>query len=72
MDFRVYCKKPRTGGSVVFPLASHHHSILIPATNNRDQALGLWSGSTHFKILDYQRTNPRAYQIVRTHTKETT
>ena len=72
MDFSVYCKKPRTGGSVVFPLPSHHHSILVPATNNRDQALGLWSGSTHSKTLDYQRTNPRAYQIVRTHTKETT
>ena len=72
MDFRVYCKKARTGGSVVFPLPSHHHSILVPATNNRDQALGLWSGSTHSKTLYYQRTNPRAYQIVRTHTKETT
>ena len=38
----------------------------------RDQALSLWSGSTDSKILDYQRTNPREYQIVRTHTKETT
>ena len=26
----------------------------------------------HSKTLDYQRTNPRGYQIVRTHTKETT
>ena len=31
-----------------------------------------WSGSTDFKTLDYQRTNPREYEIVRTHTKETT
>ena len=37
-----------------------------------DQALSLWSGSTDSKTLDYQRTNPREYQRVRTHTKETT
>ena len=37
----------------------------------RDQALSFWSGSTDSKVLDYQRTNPREYQIVRTHTKET-
>ena len=39
---------------------------------SRDQALSLCSGSTDSKTLDYQRTNPRGYQIVRTHTKETT
>jgi len=33
----------------------------------RDQALSHWSGSTDSKTLDYQRTNPREYQIVRTH-----
>ena len=38
----------------------------------RDQALSFWSGSTESNILDYQRTNMREYQIVRTHTKETT
>ena len=38
----------------------------------RDQALSLWSGSTDSKTLDYQRTNPWGYQIMRTHTKETT
>ena len=38
----------------------------------RDQALSLWSGSADSKTLDYQRTNPRGYQIVRIHTKETT
>ena len=32
----------------------------------RDQAPSLWSGSKICKILDYQRTNPREYQIVRT------
>ena len=38
----------------------------------KDQALSLWSGSTDSKTLDYQRTKPREYQIVRTHTKATT
>ena len=39
---------------------------------SRDQVLTLWSGSTDSKALDYQRTNPRKYQMVRTHRKETT
>ena len=38
----------------------------------RDQALSLWSGIIDSKALDYQRTNPKEYQTVRTHTKETT
>ena len=38
----------------------------------RDQAPSLWSRSTDSKTLDSQRTNPREYQAVRTHTKETT
>ena len=39
----------------------------------RDQALiSLISWSTDSKTLYYQRTNPKVYQIVRTHTKETT
>ena len=42
------------------------------AWHQRDQALSPWSGSTDSKTLDYQRTNTREYQIVRTHTKETT
>ena len=37
-----------------------------------DQVLSLWSGSTDSKTPDYQRTNPREYQIVRTHTREIT
>ena len=37
-----------------------------------DQALRFWSGSTDSKTLGCQRTNPREYQIARTHTKETT
>ena len=40
------------------------------STKLRDQALILWSGSTDSKILDYQRTNHREYQTVRTHTKK--
>ena len=39
---------------------------------SRDQVLSLWSGSTDSKTLGYQRTNPKKYQIVRIHTKETT
>ena len=56
--------------------------ILIPQCHNkalmeslfltRDKGLSLWSGSTNSKTLDYQRINPREYQIVRTPTKETT
>ena len=47
--------------------------IAVPIHSTRDQVLSLWSGSTDSKTLDYQRTNnPRGYQIVRTHRKETT
>ena len=38
----------------------------------RDQTLSLWRRNTDSKTLAYQRTKPRGYQIVRTHTKETT
>ena len=38
----------------------------------RDQALSIWSGSTGSKTLDYQRTNPSEYQIVRIHRNKTT
>ena len=40
--------------------------------SGRDQALGPWSGSTDSKTPVNQRTKPREYQTVRTHTKETT
>ena len=43
--------------------------IFIP---HQKSSLSLWSRSTDSKIQDYQRTNPREYQIVRTPTKETT
>ena len=36
----------------------------------RDKSWAFWSGSTDLKTLDYQRTNPREYQIVRTHTRK--
>ena len=38
----------------------------------RDQALSICRGSTDSKSLEYQRTHPREYQKVRTHTNETT
>ena len=44
---------------------------LLPNTG-RDQALSLWRRSADSNTLNYQRTNPREYQTVRTHTKETT
>ena len=44
----------------------------VEPRRTQDQALSLWSGSTDSKTLDYQRSNPRECQIVRTHTKETT
>ena len=50
----------------------HSKPLVESSFLTRDQALSLWSGSTDSKTLDYQRTNPREYQIVRTHTKETT
>ena len=46
--------------------------VYIEPRKTRDQTLSLWSGSTDSKTLDYQRTNPQEYQIVRTRTKETT
>ena len=42
----------------------------IDPRKTRDQALSLWTGSADSKTLDYQRTNPKEYQILRTHTKE--
>ena len=44
----------------------------IDPRKTEDQALSLWSGSTDSKTLDYQRTNPREYQIVRIHRNKTT
>ena len=54
-----------------FNLTECHNKPLIESSFlTRDQTLGLWSGKNDSKALDYQRTNPREYQIVRTHTKE--
>jgi len=58
VPFNIFIERPT--------YSSHYLSSL------RYQALNLWSGSTDTKTLDYQRTNTREYQIVRTHTKETT
>ena len=58
---------------ICFNLTYYHNRPLMESSFlTRDQALSLWSGSPDSKALDYQRTNPKEYQIVRTHTKETT
>ena len=58
---------------ICFNLTKYHNKPLVESSFlTRDQALSLWSGSTDSKTWDYQRTNPREYQIVRTQTKETT
>ena len=60
------CYKPIGSGLLVLL----HPDLLWDGTE--DKALSLWSGSTDSKTLDYQRTNPREYQIVRTHTRKLT
>ena len=54
------------------PTADPETSTVLEGILGRDQFLSLWSGITNSKTLDYQRTNPRKFQIVRTHTKKTT
>ena len=49
-----------------------NHLLKDRRTQAGDQSLSLWSGSTGSRTLDYDRTNPMEYQIVITHTKETT
>ena len=49
-----------------------YHPLVKSLFLTRDQTLSLLSGSADSKTLDYWRTSPRDYQIVRTHTKETT
>ena len=51
---------------------SHSHYPQLHIRRARGQVLSLWSGPTDSRTLDYQRTSPREYQIVRTHAKETT
>ena len=58
---------------IYFNLTSCHNKPLVESLFlTRDPALSLWSGSTDSKTLDYLRTNPREYERVRAHTKETT
>ena len=58
---------------ICFTLPQCHNKPLVESSFlTRDQTLSLWSRSTDSKTLDYQKTNPREYQIVRAHTKETT
>ena len=56
---------------ICFNLTSCHNKPLVESLFlTRDQVLSLWSGSTDARTLDYQKINPREYQIVRTHTKD--
>ena len=49
---------------ICFNLTSCHNKPLVESSFlTRDQALSLWSRSTDSKTLDYQRTNPKEYQI---------
>ena len=50
----------------------HNKPLMEDFFMTRSQALRLWSGSTDSKASDYQRTNPRECQIVRTDTKGAT
>ena len=65
---RSACRTPSESGQEYLTSEKEY----IEPHKTRDQALSLWSGSTDSKTLDYWRTNPREYQTVRTHTKETT
>jgi len=71
--------------SIVWVLMVSHFGVFVLISLNvikkplvessfltRYQALSLWSGSADPKTLRYQRTNPREYQTMRTHTMETT
>ena len=51
---------------------SHSRYPQLHVRRARGQVLSLWSGPTGSRTLDYQRTSPREYQIVRTHANETT
>ena len=60
-------------GGICFNLTYCHNKLLVESSFlTRDQALSLWSGNTDSKTLDYQRTNPREYHIMGTHTKKIT
>ena len=47
-----------------------HSKLEELGKKKRNKTLSLWGGSTDYRTLDYQRTNPREYQIVRTHTRK--
>ena len=65
---RSTCRTPAESGQEYLSSRKEY----IDSCKMQDQALSLWSGSNGSKTLDYQRTNARGYQIVRTHTKEAT
>ena len=55
-------REVRSGSDVLWAAA-------LPVLRNRSSPEP-WSGNTDSKTLEFQRTNPREYQIVRTHTKK--
>ena len=59
--------------NICFNLTYCYNKPLVESSFlTRDQDPSLWSGITDSKTLDHQRTNPREYQIERTHTNKTT
>ena len=56
---------------ISFNLTKCYNKPLVESSFlTKNEALSLWSGDTDSKTLDYQRTNPREYQILRTQTKK--
>lgn len=51
---------------------SHSHYPQLHICRARGQVLSIWSGIIDSRTLDYQRTNPRECQLVRTDTNKTT
>ena len=64
------CGRPDFGNNYNRRSEKQRDCFHIISPRWRGQAISFWSGSTASKTLDYQRTNPREYQIVRTHTKK--
>ena len=65
-------KDRRQGFPATNAVSAFHNFSSLSSSIRRDQALSPWSGNTDSKSIVNKRTKPREYQIVRTHTKETT
>ena len=64
---RSACRTPAVSGQEYLTSRKEY----IEPHKIQHQALSHWDGSSDSKNLDYQRTNPREYQIFRTHIKKT-